>query len=109
MFGSDDVDLGNLAHKESENPCLIEHDVDVYHGKWWEEQHTIHVKEMKHYKVASADLDLKTIPCSVLSTTSLLQKNDLYTTSVCFEVTSTGTSLDIFVFCAPSYWQFLLT
>ena len=64
---------------------------------------------MKHHKVAGVDLDVNTIPCSGLSTTSLIQKNDVNAISVCFEVTSTGTNLDISVICAPAYWQFLLT
>ena len=64
---------------------------------------------MKHHKVAGVDLDVNTIPCSGLSTTSLLHKNDLNATAVWFEVKITGTNLDISVSCAPAYWQFLLT
>ena len=64
---------------------------------------------MKYHKVAGVDLDVNTIPCYGLSTTSLLQKNDVNTTAVCFEVTSTGTSLDMYVIFSPAYYQFLLT
>ena len=109
MFVSDDEEIGHLADKAPGNPCLPEHDIDVYHGKWGEEKLTIHFKEMKHHKVAGVDLDVKTIPCSGLSTTSLIQKNDVNAISVCFEVTSTGTNLDISVIFAAAYWQFLLT
>ena len=108
VFGSDDVELGNLADKAPENPCLLANDIDVYHGKWAEEKLTIHFKEMKYHKVADVDLGVNTIPCSGLSTTSLLQNNGVNATAVCFEVTSTGTNLDISVICAPAYWQFLL-
>ena len=82
VFGSDDVELGNLADKAPENSCLIKNDIDVYHGKWGEEQLTIHFKEMKYHKVSGVDLDVNTIPCSGLSTTSLLQKNDVNATAV---------------------------
>ena len=109
MFVADDVDIGDLSDKAPENPCLIENDIDLYRGMWGEEQLTIHFKEMKYHKVAGVGLDVNTIPCSGLSTTSLLQNNDVNETAVCFEVMSTGTNLDISVICAPAYWQFLLT
>ena len=108
VFGSDDVELGNLADKAPENPCLLANDIDVYHGKWAEEKLTIHFKEMKYHKVADVDLGVNTIPCSGLSTTSLLHNNYVNATAVCFEGTSTGASLDISVIYAPAYWKFLL-
>ena len=36
VFVSDDVELGNLSDKASENTCLLANDIDVYHGKWGE-------------------------------------------------------------------------
>ena len=82
VYGSDDTNIGNLSDKAPENPCLLANDIDVYHGKWGEEQLTIHFKEMKYHKVSGVDLDVNTIPCSGLSTTSLLQKNDVNATAV---------------------------
>ena len=72
VFGSDDVDLGNLDDKAPGNTCLIANDIDVYHGKWVEEQPTIHFKEIKYHKVAGVDLDVNTIPCYSFSKTSML-------------------------------------
>ena len=69
FFGYDDVELGNLSDKAPENPCLLENDIDVYHGNWGEEQLTIHFKEMKDHKVAGVDLYVNTIPCSGFSKT----------------------------------------
>ena len=69
VFDSDDVGLVSLADKVTENPCLLANDIDVYHGKCGEEQLTIYFKEIKYHKVSGVDLDVKTIPCSVLSTT----------------------------------------
>ena len=109
MFGSDDVELGNLADKAPENSCLIKNDIDLYHGKWGEEQLTINFKEIKYHKAAGVDLYVDTIPCSGLITTSLIQNNDVNETEVYFEVKSTGTNLDISVICDTAYWQFLLT
>ena len=34
VFGSDDVELGDLSDKALENPCLLENNIDVYYGKW---------------------------------------------------------------------------
>ena len=82
VYGSDDIYLGNLSDKAPENPCLLANDIDVYHGKWGEEQLTIHFKEMNYHKVSGVDLDANTIPCSVLSTTLLLQNNDINATAV---------------------------
>ena len=64
---------------------------------------------MNYHNVAGVDLDVNTIPCSGLSTTSLLQYNDVNSTAVWFEVTITFISLDISVVCYPEYWHFLLT
>ena len=69
VFGSDGIDLGNLSDKAPENPCLLANYIDVYHGKWGEEQLTIYFKEIKYHKVSGVDLDVNTIPCYVLSTT----------------------------------------
>ena len=82
LFGYDDVDIVNLADKAPENICLLANDIDVYNGKWGEEQLTIHFKEMKYHRVAGVDLDVNTIPCSGLSTTSLLHINDLNAAAV---------------------------
>ena len=82
MFGSDYVDLDNLADKSQENPCLIANDIDVYHVKLVEEELTIHFKEVKYQQVAGVDFYFNTIPCSALSKNSLIQNNDLNTTAV---------------------------
>ena len=68
VFGSDYEELGNLADKESEKPCLLSNDIGVYHGKWGEEKLIINFKEMKYHRVAGVDLYVKKIPCSTLST-----------------------------------------
>ena len=44
VLGSDYVELGSLADKAPANPCLLEKYIDLYHGKWGEEQLTIHFK-----------------------------------------------------------------
>ena len=49
------------------------------------------------------------MPCSGLSKKSLIQNNYVNATEVCFEMTSTGTTLDISVICDPASWQFMLT
>ena len=64
---------------------------------------------MNYHKVAGVDLDVNTIPCSGLSTTSLLHNNYVSATSVFFELTRTVTNLDISVICAPEHCQFMLT
>ena len=84
MFGSDYVELGDLADKVPENPCLLANDIDVYYGKWWEEQLTIHFKEIEYHKVAGVYLYVNTTPCSSFSKTSLLQNNDVNATAVWF-------------------------
>ena len=109
MSGSNYLELGNLADKAPENSCLIENDIYVYHGKWVEEQLTVHFKEMRYYKVSGVDFDFNSIPCSVLSKTALIQNNDVNSTAVCFEVKSTITNIYISVICDTAYWQVLLT
>ena len=109
MFVADDVDIGDLSDKAPENTYLIENDIDAYHGMWGEQQLTIQINKMRYCKVAGVYLDVNIIPCSGSSTTSLLHNNYLNSTAVCFEVTSTGTNLDISVICAPEHCQFMFT
>ena len=110
--------VAKFCSSKSDPVTLVTNDIDVFipqeaNSNWLTGSNfTIHVKSSKKFKAPDMDIEINTVPCSNVTSESLLKNNDINATGVVLRVTASSDksifSINEFKI-STSFWNFLLS